>query len=116
MQKSVSPLFTNALNICWNAAKRFRSRPLWDRNPELLNSIVSEYIKATERDVGKFNHVLHAMGWYAKHGILIGDVHLGNLGKVKRKEHDRPIWVITDPGEAVFVDNRYNSLFREYGL
>ena len=79
-----------------------------------MNDLIDKYIKATDFDTGEFNSILHAMGWYAKHGILLGDVHLGNIGKVKR-DGDY-IWVITDPGEAVFIDDRYRKLFSEYGL
>lgn len=37
------------------------------------------------------------------HGILLADVHQGNIGMYKPEEYDRPIPVITDPGHAVFL-------------
>lgn len=42
-----------------------------------------------------------AFGFYLEHGILLADVHTGNVGRVKRAGYSRPIWVITDPGHMV---------------
>ena len=46
-----------------------------------------------------------ALGFYFDHGILIADVHRGNIGRVRRDDgygREERI-VITDPGHAVFL-------------
>jgi len=40
---------------------------------------------------------------YARHGVIFGDVHAGNLGLVQRI--DGPRWVITDPGHVVMIQS-----------
>ena len=46
-----------------------------------------------------------ALGFYLDHGILLADVHLQNVGRVRRRDEygEREIVVITDPGHAVFI-------------
>lgn len=51
----------------------------------------------------------HAMDFYLDHGIVLADVHLGNIGKVLDEEAYEAI-AITDPGHAVFLDGRYDRL------
>ncbi len=47
-----------------------------------------------------------ALSFYMEHGILLADVHAGNIGRVERPGWDpgEGPWVITDPGHAVVVD------------
>lgn len=96
----------------------FSTSPNFDNmRPAPKSVILQEYLDITESNVGEFNSILHAMNWYARHGILFGDLHLGNIGSVRRKENDNKyVWAIIDPGESVFVDDRYDELFGEYGL
>ena len=98
--------------------EHFSTDPNYENmRPAPKSVILQEYLTITESNVGEFNSILHAMNWYAKHGILFGDLHLGNIGSVRRKENDNKyIWAIIDPGESVFIDDRYNELFSEYGL
>lgn len=44
-----------------------------------------------------------AFGFYYDHGIVLADVHLGNIGKVGKD------LVITDPGHAVFLTRKWDS-------
>ncbi len=37
------------------------------------------------------------------HGILLADVHQGNIGMYKPADFSKPIRVITDPGHAIFL-------------
>jgi len=39
--------------------------------------------------------------FYLEKGLLLADVHLGNIGRVVRAEHGDLVWAITDPGHAV---------------
>jgi len=46
-----------------------------------------------------------AFKFYMDHGFLLADVHLGNVGQVKRDEDYTTMpWVITDPGHVVVVN------------
>ncbi len=55
-----------------------------------------------------------ALGFYLEHGIVLADVHYGNIGQVEREDHE--VTVITDPGHAVFLDDRFDGLFRQVEL
>lgn len=55
-----------------------------------------------------------ALGFYLERGIALADVHTFNVGQVKRGTDT--ITVITDPGHAVFLDGRFDSLFRRADL
>lgn len=48
--------------------------------------------------------------YFEDHGILLADVHGGNVGRVLRDDHGGPVNAITDPGHAVFLDDRYDSV------
>ena len=50
-----------------------------------------------------FQYVGGALRFYFEHGVLLADVHDGNVGLVHRKGYFRPLLVITDPGHAVFI-------------
>lgn len=47
-----------------------------------------------------------ALRYYLKEGILLADVHTNNVGEVERT----PGWVITDPGHAVGLEDRWSSV------
>jgi hypothetical protein len=55
-----------------------------------------------------------ALGYYLDKGILLADVHTFNVGQVRRGEHSYT--VITDPGHAVFLTDRFDHLFRRADL
>ena len=44
-----------------------------------------------------------ALGFYLEKGILLADLHSGNIGQVHRADFSKPPWVITDPGHSVVV-------------
>ncbi len=46
-----------------------------------------------------------ALEFYQNHGVLLADVHAGNVGRVLRSRY--PQWVITDPGHAVLLTDRF---------
>lgn len=48
-----------------------------------------------------------ALGYYLDQGILLADVHGNNVGQVEREDYTKPIWVITDPGHAVALEERW---------
>lgn len=51
-------------------------------------------------------HVGEALSFYLAKGVLLADVHLGNIGRVYREEHDAEgLQVITDPGHAIVFPN-----------
>lgn len=51
-----------------------------------------------------------ALEHYIEHGILLADVHGGNIGQVEREDYSRPIWVITDPGHMVPLDPKWTKI------
>jgi hypothetical protein len=57
-------------------------------------------------------HVGGALSFYLGHEILLADVHRNNIGWVKREDYDALITVITDPGHAVFLTERFEPLFQ----
>lgn len=52
----------------------------------------------------------HAMNYYFDQGIVLADVHLNNIGKAHHEDFDELIPTITDPGHAVFLDDRFDGL------
>jgi hypothetical protein len=68
--------------------------------------IAAEYMQSTygATEVGG------ALAFYLDHGIALADVHTFNVGQVRRGNDT--ITVITDPGHAVFLTPRFDSLFR----
>jgi hypothetical protein len=52
-----------------------------------------------------------ALDFYLDSEILLADVHEGNIGQVSRNESVST--VITDPGHAVFLSSRYDSLLAD---
>jgi hypothetical protein len=51
-----------------------------------------------------------ALRFYFDHGILLADVHADNIGRVQRDDHSGLVNAITDPGHAVFLDDRYDKV------
>lgn len=106
----VNPNFLNVLDTCWKIVNEIRhdydeynDGIFFTGSCDWIRDQVDRYINSTRFYAGEFDSILHAMRWYARRGILLGDVHLGNFGKVKR-DGDW-IWVITDPGFALFVED-----------
>jgi hypothetical protein len=62
-----------------------------------------------ETEVGR--HIGGALMFYYEHAIVLGDPHMGNVGRVRRP-HARggSAWAITDPGVAVMLDGRYDGV------
>lgn len=42
-----------------------------------------------------------ALAFYLDHGIVLADVHVGNVGRVPREGYRQPVVVITDPGHMI---------------
>lgn len=42
-----------------------------------------------------------AFEFYIEHGILLADVHKGNVGRVSREDYREKMWAITDPGHMM---------------
>lgn len=55
-----------------------------------------------------------ALSYYLEKGILLADVHTFNIGQVEREGDSYT--VITDPSHAVFLSDRFDSLFRRADL
>jgi hypothetical protein len=51
-----------------------------------------------------------ALEFYLQNGLLLADVHSGNVGHVRRADYRKPIWAITDPGHAVPLDVRFETV------
>lgn len=51
-----------------------------------------------------------ALEFYMDHGLLLADVHLGNIGRVTRADYGDPILAITDPGHAVPLEPRQDEV------
>ena len=67
-------------------------------------------------DIPEFSTVGHALLFYIQNGILINDLHFGNIGQVYRSDRGKKIWSITDPGVVVFLTSRFDNLFGKYDL
>lgn len=50
-------------------------------------------------------YVGEALQFYLDRGVLLADVHTGNIGRVEREDFTKPIVVITDPGHAVLLSD-----------
>jgi hypothetical protein len=48
-----------------------------------------------------------ALSFFLDEGLLLADVHTGNIGQVEREDYTRPVWVITDPGHMVPLRERW---------
>jgi hypothetical protein len=51
-----------------------------------------------------------ALEFYLQNGLLLADVHAGNVGHVRRADFAKPVWAITDPGHAVPLDLRFETV------
>jgi hypothetical protein len=57
----------------------------------------------SQREPSSF--VGEALWFYLHQGLLLADVHLGNIGRVERG--DESVWAITDPGHMVPLETRW---------
>jgi len=62
----------------------------------------------TNEDVGYL--IGGALSFYLDQGMLLADVHLNNVGRIKLEDHIRPVWAITDPGHMVPLDVQWLDL------
>jgi hypothetical protein len=51
-----------------------------------------------------------ALSFYMQNGLLLADVHANNVGRVRRVDYSKPVWAITDPGHAVPLDMRFETV------
>lgn len=51
-----------------------------------------------------------ALDFYLDHGMLLADVHTGNIGKIEVENYERRMWAITDPGHMVPIDVKWLDL------
>jgi hypothetical protein len=52
-----------------------------------------------------------AMEFYRAEGIVLADVHMNNIGIARHSEYgDEDVTTITDPGHALFLDDRFDKL------
>ncbi len=65
-------------------------------------------IAAQMRDARFSGALGAALAFYLEHGLLLADVHYGNVGVVRRDGQDA--FVITDPGQVVALDGRYKGV------
>jgi len=67
-----------------------------------LCDVVAELMQSTDGS----DLIGSALRYYLGEGILLADVHGSNVGKVERTSG----WVITDPGHAVGLEERWRSV------
>lgn len=93
--------------VSWDIADNI-TNPLQQRPSRLSGGRAVAYaVRACEiiaetmaqEDVGYL--IGQAFSFYIEHGILLADVHIGNVGRVSRPDYQRLVWVITDPGHMV---------------
>lgn len=48
-----------------------------------------------------------ALGFCIDQGMLLADVHTGNIGLVQPEGYSQPMWIITDPGHMVPLDKKW---------
>lgn len=51
-----------------------------------------------------------ALGDCLELGIVLADVHLGNIGRVHREDYTKPPWIITDPGHAFPINTKFDQI------
>jgi hypothetical protein len=56
------------------------------------------------------DHVGRALSFYLERGLLLADVHQGNVGHVTRPDYTEPRIVITDPGHAVPLIDEWDEI------
>jgi len=80
--------------------RRYKGRPRYATEVAFQSlSILAELLANTD---GVY-HVGRTYEYYLDHGVILADVHFGNLGLVQRKRDGNDvILVITDPGHAIF--------------
>lgn len=81
------------------------------RRISILLSICIKIAKEIQTRTPEFASIGHALEFYGKKYILIGDVHLLNVAQVDRK--GKSTWVIIDPGVSIFFTNKYDHLFKD---
>jgi hypothetical protein len=67
-------------------------------------------------NIPEYASIGHALLFYLQKSIIINDLHFGNIGEIYRKERDKKIWAITDPGIVVFLTSKFFPLFAKYDL
>ncbi len=50
------------------------------------------------------------LAYYLEEGMLLADVHTGNVGQVRREGYANPMWVITDPGHMVPIQRKWTDI------
>jgi hypothetical protein len=78
------------------------------RGPQLVSAWLQMWKNVVENMVFSYNfHPGEALLFYYYHGLLLADVHLNNIG---RSFEDPNYWVISDPGHAVALSNRWATV------
>jgi hypothetical protein len=84
--------------------------PFWNLDePSRLawEHIQLEIVAAEITRTGAAPLVGPALGFYLQHGILLADVHFGNLGEIVLPGSTKWELVITDPGHMVPLDKKW---------
>ena len=56
-----------------------------------------------ENESAVSSYIGQAFAFYMSKGILLADVHAGNVGLVKPEDFTSPVWTIVDPGHVVVL-------------
>jgi hypothetical protein len=75
-----------------------------ERDLALAHGRVSETIEDLERGFPAGRWIAHTLRALYDHGVVLRDLHEGNMGLVVRDGEER--WVVTDPSQALFLEGK----------
>lgn len=86
--------------------------PSWLKGPRRL-AVLLRFFEAgaemMEHNNALTTNIGNALAFYYEREILLADVHTGNVGRFSHDDYGpEGVIGITDPGHAVFLDNRYD--------
>lgn len=100
------------LRLRWGALPRSMFKALGYRGMQRLALLLRtcELVIERLRDNAKGYLVGEALGYYLDQGMLLADMHPGNVGQVERKDYSKRPWAIVDPGHALPLDARFDEV------
>lgn len=98
-------LYEDALKVPPRDARTIPRTPA----EQLAAALDSFRARAIEMQGTPLARIGAALVAFLERGILLADVHTGNLGQVPDKESGELVWVITDPGNAIVLPEPWRS-------
>jgi len=103
----------------WNEVSSDYGDNTWVFNNTRGAQRIAAHLRACQQVAELMEHtylsdaVGEALGFFLENGLLLADVHLNNIGLVYREDYDGDRVVITDPGHAVPLIERWDEVVIE---